>query len=726
MAKYSFVDVAPKASRFSFVDDEAKTPDSQPFMERVTGAFKMGMEASTNYIRNAERFLAGTEEDDDAIASSIVADMAERQQFGKTAGQKKLDDAMQELNKVKRGQSFVDDVGEFVDKTPDMPFMPGVKTGAKAAVEFARSLPEIWDVVKTAGENPLDTVVSSAESAANSLFALGGGTAGGAAGAAIGGTAGLLTTKSAAGAAAGAKVGAKVGGQAGMFGTSAAIEFGASLQEEVIDELERRGTAPTTENIKALLKEPEFRTEALKVAAAKGVVTPATDLAMFRLSGGLGAVPGVKGKLAALASEAISEPLSEGTGQAAQVAVSSDPNRQIDRSELAAEAIYALPTSAGSAAAATLFEKVVGDKKTARPDTPTAKQFQDAEAQLNSLDQQYQEATATGDTELADALKARFDTLKTQYETFRKAKDPNYVGTLNPKQAIDEAGDQALAAGGDRLDAEIAKSHTAIDVIPAARTAQDLGVTFPDPQSYAVEGLKAGQVPDQRHSASMEGIDGLIIAARRMGFADEEAKLATAKRLFTQYKDALDSGQGEMADRYLQQGNKLYRDATGDNGPLAPVRSQFPVPYVFQGEVSGSTNIVPSTRPNFTTSDAVDVDGMAWEPTRQNRLENQSQGKLTTDGTIYGQPPAREFTPPPTTYEGVGRNAVDRTAARPVGIEAQPGVQGRSISTRDLMQPATLWTGGMPEGYKTENGAKLARLLKRCPDARKGFVHGGF
>lgn len=257
-------------------------------------------------------------------------------------------------------------------------------------------------------------------------------------------------------------------------------------------------------------------------------------------------------------------------------------------------------------------------------------------------------------------------------------------------------------------------------VTPDTQTAQDLGVSFPE-NSYLqdqidVENVKAGTTPDQRHTASMAGIDGLIISARRLGFADEEAKLTTAKRLYSQYKQALDEGNGQLADRYLEQGNKLYRDATGETGLGQPETKQyvdqFPVPYVFQGEVTGG-QLTPFGGPNFTMREP-DVDSSATTLDVGNRLLEDQGMRIGSEGMIYGTKPPRDFTPVPPNDSGVGQNIVDRMQSNPNRIEAQPGYQGRQISSEQISTvnrtPVTTWSGSQGDGYQTENGAKLARI----------------
>lgn len=283
------------------------------------------------------------------------------------------------------------------------------------------------------------------------------------------------------------------------------------------------------------------------------------------------------------------------------------------------------------------------------------------------------------------------------------------IGLLTPRQDIKpdplkEAEDKFVEASqrfnqSSNVDDAIQASKDmlkASDVV----TATDLGLKMP---SEATPSQVPGPMPDRRHNDSMKGIDGLIITARKMGFLDEEAKLTVAKRLYTQYKAALDSGDGQLADSYLTKGNKLYRDVV-ETPDMAPHKDQFPVPYMAE--------VMPPEAPNFTMADSapegVTVDSTAVEvPT--NRLNAPPPPRrLTTDNVIYGQKPAQEFTPVSDIYEGVGQNVIDRAADLPIGIERQPGVEGRSISNADLMQsrPIAVWTGKAGDGYPTAEAAQ--------------------
>jgi hypothetical protein len=103
-----------------------------------------------------------------------------------------------------------------------------------------------------------------------------------------------------------------------------------------------------------------------------------------------------------------------------------------------------------------------------------------------------------------------------------------------------------------------------------------------------------------------QGIDGLILTAKRMEFEEEAIRLETAKRLYTAHEKATEEGDTEMAARYKSRADKIYADVTGETGKLAEISDQFPAPYSFDGTPVGpGTDVAIAQDPAPATDDSV-------------------------------------------------------------------------------------------------------------------------
>lgn len=253
---------------------------------------------------------------------------------------------------------------------------------------FMGTLGAAGDVAWTGITNPIGLGLGTLEQASNMLPTVAGGIGGAVTGAGVGGAAGSVIPG--AGTAAGAALGAGIGGRAGMAAGTAVVEFGFEIQEAIQDRLAKTNTMPTAANIKAVLADPAFRSEIEKQAAIKGVTLAAVDALSFGLAGRVASAPTKAAEKKAIKELADSQNVSEAAArkmlgteagkQALEAAAPSVGKRvaagagavgiemagepagealsqlaargEIDKADVAAEALYGAATSVGTAAAA--------------------------------------------------------------------------------------------------------------------------------------------------------------------------------------------------------------------------------------------------------------------------------------------------------------------------------------------------------------------------------------
>lgn len=176
--------------------------------------------------------------------------------------------------------------------------------GALGAVSDSSGLLEvIGSGVRAAGEffgNPGDAAVISAEQAANSVPSLGMGAVGAGAGAVVGGVPGAI-----------------VGGRSGMATGTVATEFGAEIEEAIVDHLGAEGVnAPDrAQRIAAILQDPAFMSEAKVRAAKKGLTVAAMDQVFMTLGGKVASKAGAGSKVGAVGLDMAGESAGEATSQ---------------------------------------------------------------------------------------------------------------------------------------------------------------------------------------------------------------------------------------------------------------------------------------------------------------------------------------------------------------------------------------------------------------------------
>lgn len=196
---------------------------------------------------------------------------------------------------------------------------------------------------------------------------------------------------------------------------------------------------------------------------------------------------------------------------------------------------------------------------------------------------------------------------------------------------VEEAGRIVAEQGGDALSQEAAKAQVHSQVMPSAVIAEQNTQPTPDYSALDIPSVNR----ERNVTRGYDGLDGLITLADRMGFTDEVAQLTTAKRLFQQADQARSDGKDDLASMYVRRGNDLYRRATETNDTIREQAANFPVPYVFDGQVDGG-QLTPFTQPSQTSN----VFDQQPDPAQL----NGTRGLLNDAGVIYGQEPSEVTT----------------------------------------------------------------------------------
>lgn len=214
----------------------------QSMLSRFGNALGSGYDNMTRSMSNAVWLVKGGDTSD--VAGNIFDNFKQQQeaQANRTPGQKRLDQA---IDNVDKGEGFLD------------------------------TLSRGWDAVKVAAQEPGAVFLGAAESLPNMAPSVVGAVGGAGAGAGVGAGAGALA--GGVGAAPGAVAGAIWGGRIGFAAGTTAVEAGAELEHMVIDRLQKNKQPVTQANIKKLLDDPNFRAEAQKQGAAKGLTLAAVD-----------------------------------------------------------------------------------------------------------------------------------------------------------------------------------------------------------------------------------------------------------------------------------------------------------------------------------------------------------------------------------------------------------------------------------------------------------------
>lgn len=236
---------------------QQKALDERGLWDRVTEAGPRGYNNMVQSLSTAKFAMAGG--DSAKLAQDLADKFAEESKRQKTTGKLEMEAASKATNDAKG----------FVDTT-----VAGLKQ------------------IGTAITNPKDLAESVAEQMPNMLPTLGAGAAGvgvgGATGAGVGALAGGV------GAIPGAVTGAILGGRAGMAAGTTATELGAEVEQMVIERLQDAKQVPNAANIKTLLDDKTFQSEALSRGLKKGLTVAAIDQIFLGIGGRVATAPARK------------------------------------------------------------------------------------------------------------------------------------------------------------------------------------------------------------------------------------------------------------------------------------------------------------------------------------------------------------------------------------------------------------------------------------------------
>lgn len=288
---------------------QQKAIDDQGFLDRAGKAVSGGYDNMVQSLGTAKFVMAGG--DSAELAKNLASKFADAQNKKKTTGEQEIETAFQQVTDAK---------GVW-DTT---------KAGAKA--------------IGTAFSNPKDLAVGIAEQAPNMLPSLAAGAGGAGAGAAIGGGAGAAI--GGIGAIPGAIGGAIWGSRAGMVAGTTAVELGGEVEQMVLERLEAGKQAPTEKNIKGLLDDAQFQTEARERGLKKGLTVGIVDQIFLGLGGKVASkainAPTKLGKAGYAAGAVGLDAVGETTGEAASQLIA---RGKVNKGEALQEGVYSLGSS---------------------------------------------------------------------------------------------------------------------------------------------------------------------------------------------------------------------------------------------------------------------------------------------------------------------------------------------------------------------------------------------
>ena len=250
--------IGAKPIKIPVTPQKQKEIDNSGILKQFGHALGSGYDNTLRHVGNASWMLTGN--DTDTVVDNVYQGYLQNQkaQRNRTSGQKRLDAAIEQVGE---GDGFLD------------------------------TLSKGWSAVKVAVQEPRATLLGAAESTATMIPTFVGGAAGAGTGAGVGAAGGAVTGSAAGGvgalpgAAAGAVGGAIWGGRIGMIAGTTATEAGAELEHMIFERLKKQNKPVTKENIKTLLNDPKFRSEAQAQGSAKGLTLAMVDQLTMGLSG---------------------------------------------------------------------------------------------------------------------------------------------------------------------------------------------------------------------------------------------------------------------------------------------------------------------------------------------------------------------------------------------------------------------------------------------------------
>ena len=289
---------------------EAPKEEASGFLDRSGEALARGM-ANTVQSLSTARFALGAGGDSNELAQSLASKFEAESKRKKTTGEQEIDAAFNRVTEAKGAWNTT---------------VEGLKA------------------IGAAASNPKDLAIGVLEQAPNMLPTLGAGAAGAGAGAGVGAGAGALL--GGVGAIPGAVTGAIWGSRAGMVAGTTATELGAEVEQIVLERLTADKKAPTAANIKTLLDDTTFQSEARERGLKKGLTVAAVDQLFFGLTGkvaGKAAAASTVGRKAALGAGAVGL---DATGEVVGEAASQQVARgEVDAGDALREGVYGLGQS---------------------------------------------------------------------------------------------------------------------------------------------------------------------------------------------------------------------------------------------------------------------------------------------------------------------------------------------------------------------------------------------
>ncbi|CAB4134764.1 LT_GEWL domain containing protein [uncultured Caudovirales phage] len=240
---------------------QQKAIDDKPLLKYFSEKATTGFGDMLESLKTAQWTL-GVGEDDATYANTLANKLAEMAKRPKTTGEMENDAAFKAVSDAN-----------------------GVKDTTIASLK----------AIGTAITNPKATMGEVVQQASNSLPTMAGGIAGAGAGAAAGAPIGGV----------GAIPGAIVGGRLGMAAGTTISEGAGQVEELIQNRLAEAKVPPTAQNILAIISNPEFKAEAMKQGAAKGLTIAAVDQLTMGLAGKIITAPAKKLAIKELESKGV-------------------------------------------------------------------------------------------------------------------------------------------------------------------------------------------------------------------------------------------------------------------------------------------------------------------------------------------------------------------------------------------------------------------------------------
>lgn len=591
--------------QLDFSEQNARTADTQKnvleqnasYLQRFGHALGTGYDDMNRSLNNSVWLVKGGDTTD--IAKGIADSMAQRQaeQENRTPGQKTLDAAIKKVSDAKG---------------------------------FWETTTAGWDAVKTAATEPGAVGLGAAESAASMLPTMVGTAAGAVTGGALG--AGVGSVVPGAGTAAAGATGAVWGGRTGMVAGTTAVEAGAELEQMVQERLAKEGKPATAANIKTVLDDPDFRSDAQTRATAKGLTVGVVDLLTMGLAGKVLSAPAKSAERKAITS--IMDDV--GVDEKAARALLSTPAGRVALEQASPGALKKAMTHVGA-----FSIELAGE--------PVSEAASQAVARQGNVDWGdvaaegiYGAGQAAGHTVAAKIFEAG----KGAATRLRKDNQPPADGNVDPAAGVTDpaAGNADPAAGA--VDPAAAGTGASTTVDPAQAQQDDVTAAAPTP-GRDDSGLSADAGPIER---ALRGTADQPDDANGQFWAGEPGSAINV-----QAKGDPDTAMNVTVEKYLPSGNVTVRDEHGAPYELSP--------------------------------DVVDINAAAAPATEQQQMQTAGTPEENRDSRQEDQQKAQgkqldEIAKAAQTFpegsDAVWKNADHDIPVTVKGVESSPGSDGRA------------------------------------------------